>query len=596
MVLVIIIALPVQLLAIPPSNYTPSPPNSNFVLDQNTFLDINDLLMFAYNNGNVAYDAIQHFGRAEGFYFPYSGDPNAPGNLTNVYAAGLWLGGKVGGDIRCAVAEYNAEFVPGPMIGGGPSPDDPSFHVYKIDRMSGPGDPDYDQWPVDQGAPADEFGKPLLMGDQTLWAVFNDADPAAHTAYPGGTDPLGVEVQMTVWSTDLPNEARALFVRYKLYNKGVDDIDSFYIAFWADPDLGDLIDDLVGCDSTQSMFFTYNDGPDAQYGDLPPAWGGKVLSGPVVPAPGETAVFDGHALPDYKNLPMTAFLKYVNGTDPGSAEEAYNYMKGLNADGSPIIDPTNGFPTSFMFSGDPIAGTGWIDDYAYDDRLMISMGPMSFAAGDSQQVVLKLGAQFGDDALSSVNALKSALNATAMKAVITPNKVHSYYTNAYDPRYATIYFGNMVGPQTLYDIDPATIRINDSIVPEEVEIVPSHVEFVGPVYRAYFRIAHFISGYHPLWDLSTKSFNVSGDYLGLRCSFDGELTFFGHVSGDADGSGYVDIDDVVYLVAYMFLGGPSPRPLELGDANCSGEVDVDDIIYLVQYIFANGTQPCPDGH
>jgi hypothetical protein len=586
----------VQLSAAPPADNTPAPPDGSFALDQTTFLNINDILMFAYNNGKVANDDISYFGRRAGFYFPYSGDPTAPGDLTAVYTAGLWLGGEVAGETRIAVAEYGTEFVPGPMVGGGPAPDDPSFRVYKIDRMSGPGDPDYDEWPVDQGAPADEFGKPLLLGDQTLWAVFNDADPIAHDNIPGQTDPLDVEVQMTVWSTDLPEENRALFVRYKLYNKGLNDIDDFYICFWVDPDVGDIVDDLVGCDVDQNMFFAYNDGPDAEYGDIPPAWGGRLLSGPVVPSPGDVAVFDGHALPDHKNLPMTAFLKYINGTDPTTPEEAFNHMKGLNADGSEIIDPTTSLPTTFMFPGDPVAGTGWIDDDPNDVRMLISMGPISFAAGDSQQVVLKLGAQYGDDALSSVGAVKSTLNQTAMKAVIEPNKVHSYYTNAYDPRYATVYFGNMVGPNTLYDIDPATIRVNDSLVPQEVEILPSHVEFAGPVYRVYFKIANFIEGFHPLWDLSTKMFHVSGYYLGVRCSFDGELTFFGHISGDADGSGYVDIDDVVFLVAYMFTGGPSPRPLALGDADCSGYVDIDDITYLVQYIFANGAQPCPNGH
>ena len=32
------------------------------------------------------------------------------------------------------------------------------------------------------------------------------------------------------------------------------------------------------------------------------------------------------------------------------------------------------------------------------------------------------------------------------------------------------------------------------------------------------------------------------------------------VIGDADGSGFVDIDDVVYLINYIFAGGPVPMP------------------------------------
>ncbi|MCK4655720.1 MAG: aryl-sulfate sulfotransferase [candidate division Zixibacteria bacterium] len=64
------------------------------------------------------------------------------------------------------------------------------------------------------------------------------------------------------------------------------------------------------------------------------------------------------------------------------------------------------------------------------------------------------------------------------------------------------------------------------------------------------------------------------------------------VCGDADASGDVDIDDVVYLIAYIFSGGPAPDPLESGDADCSGEVDIDDVVYLIAYIFSGGNPPC----
>jgi hypothetical protein len=66
----------------------------------------------------------------------------------------------------------------------------------------------------------------------------------------------------------------------------------------------------------------------------------------------------------------------------------------------------------------------------------------------------------------------------------------------------------------------------------------------------------------------------------------------GYVCGDADASGGVDIDDVVYLIAYIFSEGPSPDPLESGDADCSGGVDIDDVVWLIAYIFSSGNAPC----
>jgi hypothetical protein len=61
--------------------------------------------------------------------------------------------------------------------------------------------------------------------------------------------------------------------------------------------------------------------------------------------------------------------------------------------------------------------------------------------------------------------------------------------------------------------------------------------------------------------------------------------------GDCDGSGEIDIDDVVYLITYIFASGPPPSPLEVGDADSSGEVDIDDVVYLIAYIFSGGPEP-----
>jgi len=66
-----------------------------------------------------------------------------------------------------------------------------------------------------------------------------------------------------------------------------------------------------------------------------------------------------------------------------------------------------------------------------------------------------------------------------------------------------------------------------------------------------------------------------------------------YIQGDANFSGNVDIDDVVYLIGYIFSSGPEPQPvLDAGDCNCSEFVDIDDVVYLVGYIFTGGPPPC----
>jgi hypothetical protein len=65
-----------------------------------------------------------------------------------------------------------------------------------------------------------------------------------------------------------------------------------------------------------------------------------------------------------------------------------------------------------------------------------------------------------------------------------------------------------------------------------------------------------------------------------------------NVGRDADGSTEIDIDDVVYLIAYIFSSGPAPDPYESGDTDCSGGVDIDDVVYLIGFIFSGGSAPC----
>jgi hypothetical protein len=65
-----------------------------------------------------------------------------------------------------------------------------------------------------------------------------------------------------------------------------------------------------------------------------------------------------------------------------------------------------------------------------------------------------------------------------------------------------------------------------------------------------------------------------------------------YTCGDADGSGDVDIDDVVSLISYIFAGGSAPNPPEAGDADCSNDIDIDDAVYLITFIFSGGNPPC----
>jgi hypothetical protein len=61
--------------------------------------------------------------------------------------------------------------------------------------------------------------------------------------------------------------------------------------------------------------------------------------------------------------------------------------------------------------------------------------------------------------------------------------------------------------------------------------------------------------------------------------------------GDANADGSLTVSDVVYLVNYLFKGGPIPKPYEAGEANCDGKITVSDVVYLVNYLFKGGPPP-----
>ena len=62
--------------------------------------------------------------------------------------------------------------------------------------------------------------------------------------------------------------------------------------------------------------------------------------------------------------------------------------------------------------------------------------------------------------------------------------------------------------------------------------------------------------------------------------------------GDLDGSGFIDIADLVYFVEFSFNGGPPPAFLLAADLNCDVVVDIADIVYMVEFMFGGGPAPC----
>lgn len=391
--------------------------------------DINLVNLFVSNVGSFGWDVTRGL---PGLYWPTGSDRSA------MFAGGLWLMDHSADQFRITLAEYSSEYTPGPMVGGAPSfPNSPQNRVYKVVPWTGnPADSArvmrtaaelaagvhldplrHDGWtdwwsgtwpggPVrfwrlpntatPQPGDSIDVPGPDVIGDQMLWSVFNDADPARHTHPAGRSPPLYVEVQMSAFSFLWPEPlASTVFLRYRLINKGPVSLDSMTVGLWADADLGQASDDLVGCDVPRALGYSYNAyANDGVYGTPAPAVGMVLLRGPVN-ANGDTLGLSAFSRPD----------------DPSLASHVIGYMRGLNADGSEPVDPTTGLGSRFFAHGDPVRGLGWLDSLPGDRRMLLASGPFQMAPGDTQEILAAVLVGRAGDHLASVGALRCAADA-----------------------------------------------------------------------------------------------------------------------------------------------------------------------------------------
>jgi len=86
-------------------------------------------------------------------------------------------------------------------------------------------------------------------------------------------------------------------------------------------------------------------------------------------------------------------------------------------------------------------------------------------------------------------------------------------------------------------------------------------------------------------DSNADQTDSDGDGIGDACC----CIERGDINGRGDGP---DIADIVYLVAWMFNGGPVPACMETADVNGSGGLaDISDVVYLAAYMFQGGPEP-----
>jgi len=399
------------------------------------YLNGNDISALIKNDGS-------HFYNSTGMVAAFEVPKNS--GKTSIYASALWMGGwslpEHQGTLHLAAMRFGQngfDFRAGPVSSGGTEAYEYYDHLWKVTKE----EIDYHRvhyadagytmpwaianWPAHGRS---EYGEsahlapyknvagtasyeptlgdyPLIHGDQAIFFIMNDVGTHTET----GGNPLKVEILGMAYAYNSPETLQhCIFLSYELRNKSEQDYHDFYLGFWNDFDIGYAQDDYIGCDTLLNLSYGYNGyeidgtGQVEAYGANPPAQGAMFL-----------------------NHKMNSFLYYNNSAEPingeprkGHPEDMYNYLTATWLNGSHVTyggygtNPESTY-TNYMYSGDPVAGTGWteLNNFPGDRRGVMSTSSFTFSAGKTITLDIALPwarDNFGTNNISSVALLKQS--------------------------------------------------------------------------------------------------------------------------------------------------------------------------------------------
>ncbi|MEO7176429.1 MAG: hypothetical protein ABIV51_11015 [Saprospiraceae bacterium] len=259
-------------------------------------------------------------------------------------------------------------------------------------------DPTQGDYPIIEirGCPEPQYG------DEMIFWIYNDAG-GIHSSSKGTPIQMEVQVQSFAYSTnDELNDMT--FQRYKLINRATDDITKMYFAIWVDPDLGCATDDYVGCDTSRSLMYVYND--DVQDGTTGcTCTGGTPTYCNDVPILG-VDYFRGPLDENGEEIGMSSFTYFNNPGvnnplaatgDPDIAIEFYRYMSGFWKDGTPFTFGGSGYggtlPVKYAVTGAPNDATDWsmctVAGFKGGDRRTVqASGPFTLLPGAVNELII----------------------------------------------------------------------------------------------------------------------------------------------------------------------------------------------------------------
>ncbi len=385
-------------------------------------LNINNVSTSFSNNGLSDYNL---FG-TKGFWYPKNS------HLTVFNWSGFLWGGKINNQIRVSGTVFKSSLQPA---------GDKKIYRVRPDYKSGDltaelsegegteieireaYEQDWNNWPGNEGAPFEDINKNgtyepdidipgIPHANQTIWFKANDFNSSLVDSI-FGSQPLGIELQSAYWAYNTEGPLNnMIFRKYKIINKGSDNIEQMYCAISTDPDVGNATDDFAGCDTLLNLAFAYNAfDTDNIFNQMPPALGFSLLKGPIVNnaelnLSSFNFILNAHPLYGY---PTIGNKSYEEG-----AVRFYNLFQGIlnNGEQYHVPEGLGGGETSFPFSGNPIAGEGWLDgsesEFQPGNRDMnLSTGPFNLMPGEEQEIVFVQIAAGGYNNITRFEAIDS---------------------------------------------------------------------------------------------------------------------------------------------------------------------------------------------
>ncbi len=312
----------------------------------------------------------------------------------SLFSGAIWIGGKDGsGNLKIAAQTYRqsgSDFWPGPIDTANVSVNAARClhydRMWKITRQEvydfvngappsqviqdwpGNGDPAYSESSflapfydnngdgiysvADGDYPKYYFGTQppgtdnRLLGDQTIWWVFNDVGNVHSET--NSVFPIGLEIRAQAYAfcSDDSDLSNTTFYTYQFINRSSSILYETAVGQFTDVDLGYYQDDYVGCDVGRDLGYGYN-GDDLDegangYGTLIPAVGIDILQGPLADA-GDQVDNDHDSIIDEpgEEILMSGFMYYNNDAsvtgNPVSALDHYYYMTNTWKDQSHVL-------------------------------------------------------------------------------------------------------------------------------------------------------------------------------------------------------------------------------------------------------------------